>query len=351
MRWEPLALPPMGDYVFVPAKCVADADLVKFALVARPDHRPSERILLSWWRRATPCCAIAAIHTPTAAMAGLCCGRPAQWRIADRLVPSLAICDWYVAPGHAGQGVGKRMVEAFAAPDRLLYAYSISRAAVINFKKLGWNGPHPTALMPLALPRAATMARRLLTGRNVAPLEPHSIAAGQRLGALSRELDEIELTYSGPARMLRDAKEWSWRLSVCGDRCYRVGLARCNSRPVGYVAVRPMSHALVGRLKAAIITDLTALDDDPMVLRRLAVGAVRLAAEMGVWLMLAVTTTAPHRRALARAGFLSPTAPIIGEIFKARAPEFMWAPHGPGSALNAEAITLTFSDSDLDLNI
>src|SRR5437868_675235 len=147
MSWHEAKLPPLGDYVFVPANCVADADLIQFAGLARPERRPLERILSSWWRRADPSCALAAIHVPTGAMAGLCCGRPGTWRIADRFVPSLAICDWYVAPEHAGRRIGKHMVEAFAAPDRLLYAYSISQAAISNFKKLGWSGPHRAALM------------------------------------------------------------------------------------------------------------------------------------------------------------------------------------------------------------
>src|SRR5947209_2199157 len=183
------------------------------------------------------------------------------------------------------------MVEAFAAPDRLVYAYSISQAAISNFKKLGWRGPHPATLMALALPRAAATALTLATRRSTLTVQAHSIDAVQGLGALGDELDAIESHYSGRARMVRDAKEWSWRLAVSGERCYRLALARRHALPVGYVALRRLSRPLLGRVKTAIITDLAALDDDPVVLRRLIVGAVRLAAPMRVWLMLAVTTS------------------------------------------------------------
>jgi hypothetical protein len=128
-------------------------------------------------------------------------------------------------------------------------------------------------------------------------------------------------------------------------------VARRNSKPVGYVALRRSSHLLFGRLQTAIITDFIAIDDDADVLRRLAAWAVEVAADLRVWAVSAVTTTVPHRRALLTAGFLSPGTPLAGGLLSRRAPLFMWAPQGPGSALTADAVSLTYSDSDLELNL
>src|SRR4051812_21777583 len=98
----------MSDYEFVPARAIDDASLVKFAAAVWPDRPPHDRILASWWRRADDASATAAVHKPTGAMAGICGGRACDWMIDGRLTPTVAICDWYVAPEHFGKGLGKR---------------------------------------------------------------------------------------------------------------------------------------------------------------------------------------------------------------------------------------------------
>ncbi len=80
------------------------------------------------------------------------------------------------------------------------------------------------------------------------------------------------------------------------------------------------------RLKAAMITDLVALDDDPAVLRALVGKAVRTAAALEARILLMATTSSAHARALA--GFLSPATPLVGRLLARRAPQFMWRPKG-----------------------
>jgi hypothetical protein len=154
--------------------------------------------------------------------------------------------------------------------------------------------------------------------------------------------------------MRRDAAEWSWRLSVCGERRYRISVARRDGEPSGYVAVRPMTPGRsrsLDRLRAAMITDLATTDDDPVLLAALAGEAVTIAADLGARAVVTATTTAAHRAALARMGFISPTVPLLGRLVASRAPQFMWLPRGPAAAFTAGDLSLSFADVALDLDL
>ena len=152
--------------------------------------------------------------------------------------------------------------------------------------------------------------------------------------------------------MQRGAAAWSWRLSVCGERRYRVCVAHRDGEPLGYVAVRrmlPGGSRLLGKREGALVTDLVAVDDDPAVLRALALKAVEVAADLRAAVVLGATNVAAHRKALAGAGFLSPGFPLLGRALQRRAPTFMWLPKGPAAALAHDRVEITFADSDVDL--
>ena len=345
----------MDDYSLVPAISMDHRALVDFVSAIWPDLAPDVRIRAFWWMRAGPEHAIAAVHQPSGAMAGLCGGRHCVFRIGDRDVPAVAICDWYVAPGHVGRGLGKRLVQHFETPERFLYAFSISEAAIANFQKLGWAGPHRSSLMLLLIP--PVLAKRFGGTRRRAGLsfDVQARGGGEALGALGEVLDCIEARRAGvPAHMRRAAAEWSWRLSVCGERHYRFCVVRRDDEPVGYVAVRRMMPGRSGgldRLRAAIITDLAAVEDDAVVLAALARQAAALAADLGARAMLTATTAAAHRAALARIGFISPVTPLIGRVLAPRAPQFMWLPRGAGQGLSPGDLALNFADVAIDLDL
>ena len=113
-------------------------------------------------------------------------------------------------------------------------------------------------------------------------------------------------------------------------RRYRLWLARdADGRPLGYVVVRPMlpgRSRMMDRLKAAMITDLVALDDDPALLRALVGKAVRTAAALEARIVLMTTTSSAHARALA--GFLSPATPLVGRLLARRARSSCGGPKG-----------------------
>ena len=344
------------DYALVPAVTVEHAPLVDFVAAIWPDVAPDERIRAFWWMRAAPDFAVAAVHRRSGAMAGLCGGRHCAWSIAGATHPAVAICDWYVAPGHAGRGLGKRLVQHFDQPERFLYAFSISDAAIANFQKLGWAGPFRSSLMLLLLP--PRLARHLAGPRTRRGLqfERFERARGEALGALGDALDAIEARRRRdlPAHMRRDAAEWSWRLSVCGERRCRVSVARRGGEPVGYVAVRPMTPGRsrsLDRLRAAMITDLATTDDDAALLAALAGEAVTIAADLGARAVVTATTTAAHRAALSRMGFISPTTPLLGRLVASRSPQFMWLPRGPAAHFAAHDLSLSFADVAIDLDL
>lgn len=345
-----------SDYALVPANSIDEGRLIDFAKTVWPDQGPHYRMLSSWWRRAEPHCAVAAVHQPTGAMAGLCGGRPCEWSIADRSLSAIAICDWYVAPDHAGKGLGKRLVQHFDTPERFLYAFSISGAAIANFKKLGWKGPYTSSIMVLPLPRLVGILLSLRAVSKDVEIYEQDIAAGKPLGELAAVLDYIEASrgHNAPAHMQRGAKDWSWRLSVCGEHRYRFCIARRKGVPVGYTVVRPIMPGRsrrLGKLKAAIIADLVAVGDDPSVLRTLARRAIKVTAELGAVIVLTATTTLAHRNALAAMGFISPGFPLIGRLLERRSPQFMWLPRDLASPLTADNMALTFADVAIDLDL
>jgi ribosomal protein S18 acetylase RimI-like enzyme len=375
-----------AGYNFVPANSINQAHLSAFAAAVWPD-RPADQLVSRWWRRAEPSCATAAVHEATGAMAGFCSARPSDWVINGQTVSTLAICDWYVDPAHAGKGLGKCLLRRFETVDKFVFAFSVSDAAVANFKKLGWAGPHRACLMLLPLPAITKFRAAIFAGRTAVELENWVIESAQRsavpakrklvqhqapvslddsaqcplplapahaLAALGPQLDCIEghRLSDGTAHMRRGEAEWRWRLSVCGARSYHLCVARRAGEPVGYVALRrlmPGSSRQLGHIPGAIITDLVAVDDEPAVLQALATRAATLASELGALVVLAVTSRPRQREALVGVGFLSPDVPLLGRALTRRSPQYMWKPKGPGTHLSASAIALNFADSDVDL--
>jgi GNAT superfamily N-acetyltransferase len=342
----------MGGYLVVPAKSIEPEQLMKFADAVWPE-RPRERILATWWRRAAPEWAVAAVERASGRLVGVCAGRPATWTIGGRVHPAVAICDWYVAPDHEGKLLGRRLLRRFETPDRLLYAFSMSEAAAAYLGRLGWIGPDASDLLALPIPRVMRLPFALVPPRSELVLEEHVIVGGGTLGPLAAEFDRIEENnVTARARMRRGADEWAWRLGICGEREYHVCLARRAGAPIGYVVVRRMTRGasrILGRRAGAIITDLVAVDNDPAVLRALARRTIAIAARLRVVVVLMATTLAAHRRSLVASGFVSPGLPVLGRFLSRAAPTFMWSPRGPGAGLGADDFMFTFADSDVDL--
>jgi hypothetical protein len=210
--------------------------------------------------------------------------------------------------------------------------------------------------MVAPLPRLTGIALSFLRRHGEIELNGHVVSGGEPLGPLGQDLDRIEAAGARDAvpHMRRGSQEWSWRLSVCGERKYHFCVARRRGEPIGYVVVRrlrPGRVAQLGNREAAVITDLVAVKDDGDVLGTLAQRALAIAGEFRAVALMTTTTSASHRRALAATGFLSPTFPLIGRVLGRRSPVFMWAPAGPAAHLQADRMALTFADAAVDLDL
>jgi hypothetical protein len=343
-------------YALVPATSVSEDNLIKFAVALGLDRATYDRFLSSWWGRAEPHCAVAAVHQGTGAMVGLCGGRPCEWSISGQTHSSVAICDWYVAPNHGGKLLGKRMIQHFQRPDRMLYAISISDTAIAYLRRLGWVGPYSSWLMVAPLPRLAGAAFSFLQRPGDLDFSDHVIGGGTPLGPLAVDLDRIESrrTRRSLDHMQRGSKEWSWRLSVCGNHSYHFCIARKAGEALGYVVARRLRSGRVrvlGKSATAVITDLVAVDDDAVVLRALTRSALAIAGELRAVAAFTITTSPAHRRALAASGFVSSALPLIGRALRRRSPVFMWLPKGPAALLKADGMALTFADAAIDFDL
>ena len=350
---DPAAL---GDYILAPANAVDEQRLAAFAAAVWPD-RPITPFMSSWWRRAAAEHAVAVIHRVSGSVAATCAGRPSQWIIGGKRHGAVAICDWYVAPGHGGRLIGRRLLRNFIRPDRLVYGYSLSDVAIQYVRRLGWVGPFRSTLLLLPLPQLALLARAALARRDGLSTEEYRIVGSELPRSLSDALDNIEARRAHKvAHMMRGSDEWSWRLGLLGsDRHYLFCVVSRNGAPAGYVAVRrtlPRTSRLLGRLPAALVSDVVAVDDDTAVLRRLAACTATLAGELGAAVALAASTEPTHWRAFAAVGYLSSELPVIGpRLLAPRAPEYIWLPRGPGADLVPGQIAMTLSDSDVDLKL
>ena len=342
-------------YRIVPASSISDDALLGFASTVWPDR--SRRMLTAWWRCAAPECAVAAIDEASGDVAGICAGRPSIWVIGGKIYDTVSICDWFVDPRRQGKLLGRRLLRRFEAPGRILNGLSISDVAVAYLQRMGWAGPFSSSLMALPVPGVASLLTRLRAGRcSSLELDDHVVTEGQLPQALATDLDLIEeaRAHELPARMRRGADTWSWHVSIFPDRVYRFCLASRAGQPVGYVAVRklaPGGSRQLGNVPGALVCDLVALGDDPVVLRQLGARAVAYAAQMHAVVALFVTTSPAHRSILGSIGFISSSLPLLGPTLARRAPVYMWSRQGPGGALAPDDVTMTFLDAALDLDL
>ena len=348
--------PSVGEFVFVPARSIEDRNLIAFAASIWPEHPEPKKIPTSWWRNADPRCAVAAVHAATGAMVGVCAGLPSTWLIAGQSHAAIAISVWYVSPHHAGKGLGKRLVQQYEAPDVFMHGWAFHLGCggrQLQQARLG----RTLCIVPDGAAAAASCRSCALRrgGRGDLDLQEHAVESTTLPASLAADLDRVEASrlHAG-AHMRRSADDWTSHLSIAGARGYRFCVARRGGEPVGYVVVRrltPGSSNQLGKLKAAMITDLVAVNDDPVVLRRLAAKAVTTACALRAAIVLMTTTVLAHRKALSGLGFVSSATPGLGRFLEPRAPRFMWVPRGVASGFRPDSLALTFVDSDLDFSL
>ncbi len=297
-----------------------------------------------WWNDEVPHCWIAE-HVPSKSVAAICAQRRVRFHTAEGERPAAVVSDWYVAPDHAGAGLGRDLVRQGEAADGFMYTSAISDQAALGFGRLGWVGDRrfPMSAGPVALVRS-------LAGRpeRDLELEKRTITAGDT-GDLS-PLDELwqQVRWPEAAMMVRDAAQLRGHLALAGGRAYRLLIARRRDRVVGYLLFRTLpSHSFnaFGAARVGIVSDYLVDRDDTATLRHLVAAACRDWRDERVVVMLALCGDDRHRATLSRMGLLHPIS-FRGRMIGARMTNRSM--HRPAAGTD-DGWHLTFADNDTDL--
>lgn len=310
----------------------------------------ARRVRESWWLTSDHAHALAAVDQASGRIAGMVVGVPSAWPVpgGSGLEPTISICGWYVAPDFAGKGLGKLLVRSFEPAATALNTLSISEAAIRNFSKLGWTGPFRSQLLLLPLPGW----RRRPKGAGKLSLRRFTICDGHVAPALAEALDQIEAERpSHVFRRARPAAAWRSHLSVRPGRTYRFSIIDRAGMPIGMFASRA-GDSQAGRMyrmaRLHYLCDVVLNAADPAA-RNFLAASLGPASPRDAGALLFCTTRADLAEALGMHGWLDRDSPVIGPRLAEKAPQYMLAARlGP---LPGDQAELTFSDSDVDLNI
>lgn len=336
------------QFRILPVSQVDDAQLLEFA-ISTWGEEGWRRVQKPWWRDGNYALANAAIDSTTNRIAGLCVAVPSEWRLPEsRDVQAVSICGWYVAPPFMGKGLGKTLVRSFNHRASCMNALSISDAAVGNFTKLGWAGPYASWLRLLPFP----IARRAVTHVAAFSVHSHLLGGGAIPSAAAAALDAIDA--GRPPTILRRkrrAVEWSALLRACPTRRLEFHFLYEGTRPIGYFVIRPTDKEAglayrVARLH--YVSDVVLNCVRPEVVEFL-VDSMAVAAPLSAGALLLCTTSRAIAEATSAQGWMDQRTKLLGPRLLKKAPRFMLG--GDFAPMRTDDFWLTFSDSDVDLNI
>lgn len=298
-----------------------------------------------WWLNSDYAERRAFIDERTGEIAALCLAVPSRWRLPDGDHEVRSICGWYVAGAYKGQQLGQRLVEATRADTPHLNTFSISEAAAKSFARMGWTGPHGSFLRLLALPGWRRRKDGLLQSRVA------EVVGGDLPSDLSAAVDAVDARADAVPRRLRPASEWRRRLGIYPDRMVRFHLIERAGEPVAYGISRAADHHAGARYRRARLHFLVdfapgGLSDDQIgpALRLIAAGT-----PLSAGLLLFCTSSTKVADAASRTGWMDERSPLIGPSLSAKAPLYMLG--GAFTPQDGKDLALTFSDSDIDLNL
>ena len=323
----------------------------RFAAEIWPAAADRSDVLEKWWMTTSSEAATAAVDRSTGAVAGLCVGVPSNWLIENRLIAAASICNWFVSPSYMGRGLGKSLVRSFLERAPLLNAFSVSPAAIENFRKLGWIGPFRSRLLLLPLP--GLRPRRSRSSAIV--VHDYTVTNGVLPTELADSLDRIDREKPGELlRRRRTAADWRLHLSYMPDRAFAIHVVSIDSAPIGYFALRRADQHAGRRYRVArlhYVSDVALNRFEPAVVRDVmaAVAAAPSVRRAGAILMC--TTDGRIAAAAESAGWLSEQSSLIGPELKRKAPLYMKGDGFKDGGPDGRDIQLTFFDSDVDLNI
>lgn len=308
-----------------------------------------------WWMNGHPELAIAAVDGQTGDIAGICVAVPSAWYLCGVTVSAVSICGWFVSPRYQGLGLGKSLVGSFSDVAPCMNAFSISEAAIQNFRKLGWIGPFSSWLrvLPFPLMRRFVLRRRRrttnLNSRN------YCAGAGNLPAELSDALDQIDTNKPDAVfRHKRRASDWNFHFACRPERWFDFRVVYRDSNPIGYFALRRADHHAARayrRLRLHYVTDLVLNTTDDDAIRFLFDELAAAGAAHGAGALLLCTTSSVIAQGAIASGWLSEGTPLVGSTLARKAPLHMQGEGFTELHASIDRIHLTFADSDMDFNI
>lgn len=259
--------------------------------------------------------------------------------------PASTVSDWYVAPDHAGRGLGQALVRRGEETAAFMYTSAISDQAARGFTRLGWIGdrriPMSAGPVPLVGQRAGRPGRGLrIEHRDVSAHDAGDLAP----------IDAIwgHLAWASAAMMVRDAEFLRGHLTLAGSRRYSLFIAWRQEQAVGYLLCRtlpPRALRFFGPVRVGIVSDYLVDECDTSALRALMGAACHRWSGEGVRVLLALTASDAHRAVLSRLGMLRPFT-VGGHLVGRRMSNRSMHQRHPGLG---DRWHLTFADNDTDL--
>ena len=344
--------PASNPFQFCPVRRLDAARVEAFAREVWPDDDERHNILQSWWMTTDADVATAAVEIDSGRIAGLCVGVPSEWDIEGQKVSAASICSWYVSPHFMGRGLGKKLVQSFAARSPYLNTFSISAAAIENFRKLGWIGPFRSSLLLFPLPGLRTAAKHRTDGITISSFVTSGRDIAPELGAALDRIDRERPR--SPQRRRRTGDDWRRHLGYVPGRSYDIQIVGDERGPIGYFALRAADQQAGRQYRAArlhYVTDLAVNRDDPATLGIILRAIVAARSVRGAGAILLCTTDDRVARAARHNGWMSDQTPLIGPRLADKAPLYMKGDGFKDGGPDGLDLQLTFFDSDVDLNI
>lgn len=309
----------------------------------------AEEIQSKWWLTSDHADATAAVDEASGRIAGMVVAVPGLWPLPDgTLARTVSICGWFVAPDFAGRGLGKLLVRSFDDRAPCQNALSISDAAISNFRKLGWSGPYSTRLLLLPFPGW----RRSPEPNDGLALRSYDVRGADLPAELAEALDRIEaLRPTDQIRRARTAADWRSHLGVRPSRVQHFHVVSRDGEPIGAFVIRATdgeAGSLYRRTRLHYVTDVVLNTRDGESLRFLA-ESMGPAAPGSAGALLLCTSSEPIANAAQASAWLSERSAGIGPRLAAKAPRYMLG--GGLAAVSGADVVMTFTDSDVDLNI
>ena len=309
----------------------------------------AQSVLTEWWVCSNHAETMVAFDVIQNRIAGIVVGVKSRWPLIDGTISdTVSICSWYVAPEYAGQGVGRLLVSYFDQTTSSQNTIAITANAVQSFQRLGWIGPFRSQLLILTLPGL----RRTQLQVSEFSLNSYMICGDNLPNQLCSELEVIEKNRpANQIRRLRSIEAFRSHLGVWQKRNHHFHIILKEKVPIGFFVLREADQRASFFYRLARLTYVTDIvinkeDEQSLLFLSTIIGSV---APKGTGGIILCSSCPNITKALIVSGWLSEKSPIIGKLLSIKAPLFMLG--GFLSYEQLDKIKMTFSDSDVDLNL